>query len=97
LWANSLFASEAEGYRFDPCRFRNIQATEGCPPYISHWWPPGHAIGYENTFVNVCADFFQAIAEDRQSELGFNVGLENQKVLEAVTKSVAAERRIEVD
>lgn len=76
--------------------FRNIQANEGCHPYISHWWPPGHGIGYENTFVNEFADFFQAIAEDRAAEPGFDTGLENQKVLEAVTQSIAAERWIEI-
>ena len=68
--------------------FRSIQTTEGCHPYISHWWPPGHAIGYQNTFVNQFADFFQAIVEDRKPEPGFEVGLENQKVLDAVSRSI---------
>ncbi len=54
--------------------FRSIQATEGCHPYIGHWWPPGHGIGYENTFVNEFADFFQAIAEDRQPGAGIRDG-----------------------
>jgi predicted dehydrogenase len=76
--------------------FRSIQATEGCHPYIGHWWPPGHAIGYENTFVNEFADFFQAIAENRQPEPGFDVGLENQKILEAVMNSVAADSWIDI-
>jgi predicted dehydrogenase len=70
--------------------FRSIQVNEGCHPYISHWWPPGHAIGYENTFVNQFADFFQAIAEDTKPEPGFEAGLENQKVLDAVSRSVSS-------
>ena len=69
--------------------FRLVQATEGCHPYISHWWPPGHAVGYQNTFVNQLADFFQAIAEDTTPSPGFEVGLENQKVLDAVSRSIA--------
>lgn len=76
--------------------FRSIQATESCHPYIDRWWPPGHGIGYQNTFVNEFADFFQAIAEDRRPEPGFEAGLENQKVLEAVTRSIAAERWAEI-
>lgn len=68
--------------------FRSIIANEGCHPYIDHWWPPGHAIGYENTFVNEYADFFTAIAEDTKPEPGFEVGLENLKVLDAVTRSI---------
>jgi predicted dehydrogenase len=77
--------------------FRSIQVNEGCHPYIDHWWPPGHAIGYENTFVNQYADFLQAIAEDTSPEPGFEVGLENQKVLGAVTSSIAKERWVEID
>jgi len=77
--------------------FRSIQVNEGCHPYIDHWWPPGHAIGYENTFVNQYADFLQAIAEDTIPEPGFEVGLENQKVLEAVTKSIAEDRWVDID
>ena len=76
--------------------FRLVQATEGCHPYISHWWPPGHAIGYQNTFANQFADFFQAIAEDRKPEPGFEVGLENQKVLDAVSRSIASNGWVEV-
>jgi predicted dehydrogenase len=76
--------------------FRSIQATEGCHPYIGHWWPPGHGIGYENTFVNQFADFFQAIADDAKLEPGFETGLENQKVLEAVTKSIDADRWVDL-
>lgn len=77
--------------------FRSIQVNEASHPYISHWWPPGHAIGYENTFVNEFADLFQAIADDSKPEPGFEAGLENQKVLEAVTKSIAADRWVEID
>jgi predicted dehydrogenase len=75
--------------RGDVPGFRSIQATEGCHPYIAHWWPPGHAVGYQNTFVNQFADFFHAIADNTRPSPGFEEGLENQKVLEAVTESIA--------
>jgi predicted dehydrogenase len=77
--------------------FRSIMVNEGCHPYISHWWPPGHAIGYQNTFVNEFADFFQAIAQDLKAAPGFEEGLENQKVLDAVSRSIAADRWVEVN
>jgi predicted dehydrogenase len=76
--------------------FRSIQVNEGCHPYISHWWPPGHAIGYQNTFVNQFADFFEAIAKDTKPEPGFEEGLENQKVLEAVTNSIAKQSWVDI-
>ncbi len=42
--------------------FRRILCTEGVHPYVSAWWPGGHIIGYEHTFVNGFYDFLQAIA-----------------------------------
>jgi predicted dehydrogenase len=69
--------------------FRTIQVNEGCHPYIDHWWPPGHGIGYQNTFVNQYADFLLAIANDTVPEPGFEVGWKNQVVLDAVTRSIA--------
>ncbi|MFZ5830575.1 MAG: Gfo/Idh/MocA family protein [Planctomycetota bacterium] len=77
--------------------FRSIQVNEGCHPYIGHWWPPGHGIGYQNTFVNQYADFLQAIADDTTPEPGFEAGLENQKVLEAVTRSIADDHWVTID
>lgn len=76
--------------------FRSIQTTEGCHPYIAHWWPPGHSVGYQNTFVNQFADFFQAIAQDTRPEPGFEVGLENQKVLDAVSRSIGSQMWIDL-
>jgi hypothetical protein len=34
-------------------------------PYARNWWPPGHIIGYEHTFVNTFADFVQAVVVPR--------------------------------
>ena len=76
--------------------FRSIQVNEGCHPYIDHWWPPGHGIGYQNTFVNQYADFFRAIADDTKPSPGFDEGLENQKVLGAVTESIGKDRWIDI-
>lgn len=70
--------------------FRSIQTTEGCHPYIDHGWPPGHAIGHQNTFVNQFADFFEAIVKDTKPEPGFEAGLANQRVLDAVSRSITA-------
>ena len=79
--------------------FRSVQVNEGCHPYISHWWPPGHAIGYQNSFVNQFADFFQAIADGAkpEPEPGFEQGLENQKVLEAVTRSIERDGWVDLE
>ena len=68
--------------------FRTIMVTEGVHPYISAWWPAGHVIGYENTFVNEFADFFRCVKENKQAQPNFYDGWKNMQVLGAVEKSV---------
>ena len=43
--------------------FRDILVTErdGVQPYVSNWWPPGHIIGYEHTFVHVVGRFRECL------------------------------------
>ena len=67
--------------------FRTIQVTEGEHPYAGHYWPVGHIIGYEHTFVNLLADAFTAMAEGRPISPSMEDGLQNQRVLDAVERS----------
>ena len=67
--------------------FRTIQVTEGEHPYAGHYWPVGHIIGYEHTFVNLLADAFTAMAEGRPISPDMEDGLQNQRVLDAVERS----------
>lgn len=67
--------------------FRVIQATEPVHPYAGHYWPVGHIIGYEHTFVNLVADAVTAVAEGRLPSPNFVDGYENQRVLDAVERS----------
>jgi len=76
--------------------FRRIQVSEATHPYIEAWWPPGHIIGWGDTFVHVVYDFMKALDEDRMPTPNFADGVECQRVLEAVEKSVKEERWIDV-
>jgi predicted dehydrogenase len=67
--------------------FRTIFVTESSHPYISHWWPPGHTIGYEHTFVHAAADFLEAIAKNKPISPNFADGLKCAQVLEAGARS----------
>lgn len=67
--------------------FRTIQATEGSHPYAGHYWPVGHIIGYEHTFINLLADAFTNLAEGKPISPDMNDGLLNQRVLDAVERS----------
>ncbi len=72
--------------------FRDILVTQRdhVQPYVAHWWPPGHPIGYEHTFVHVAADFVNACIDGKATHPTFEDGFKNQRVLEAVEKSSAS-------
>lgn len=67
--------------------FRRILVTEPDHPYLDAWWPPGHGLGYEHTFVHQARDLVHAVAEGRQPEPSFADGLHVQRVLAAVEES----------
>ncbi|MBT2490880.1 Gfo/Idh/MocA family oxidoreductase [Streptomyces sp. ISL-96] len=67
--------------------FRRILVTEPGHPYLEAWWPPGHALGYEHTFVHQARDLLHAIATGTSPEPSFADGLQVQRVLAAVEES----------
>lgn len=82
--------------------WRRIRCTSaGDHPYAGAWWPEGHGISYEHTFVNMVAEMMAALAGE---ELilpipDFADAYETQRVLEATmlaAKHRAAVRLTEV-
>ncbi|MCX4904080.1 Gfo/Idh/MocA family protein [Streptomyces sp. NBC_00878] len=67
--------------------FRRILVTEPDHPYLEAWWPPGHGLGYEHTFVHQARDLVHAIADGGQPLPSFADGLQVQRVLAAVEES----------
>lgn len=76
--------------------FRDILVTEGNQPYAGAWWPPGHIIGYEHTFVNTFADFVQAVIDGKSVHPTFADGMQNEKVLSAIEESAKTRRWVKV-
>ena len=76
--------------------FRTILATEELHPYVSHWWPPGHIIGYEHTFVHAVADFLTAIHNDQGIRPNFHDAVREMQVLDAALESASEGRRVQV-
>ncbi len=77
--------------------FRTILVTEPEHPYISRWWPPGHIIGYEHTFVHAVADFLCAVAEAKEIRPNFEDGVREMQVLDAGLESIRAGNRVFVE
>ena len=76
--------------------FRSILVTETTQPYAGAWWPPGHIIGYEHTFVNTFADFVKAVVAGKSVQPTFEDGLQNEKVLTAINESVKTRQWVKV-
>jgi predicted dehydrogenase len=70
--------------------FRTINVTEPVHPYTAHWWPAGHIIGYEHTFIHVVKDLLDGIARGENPRPNFEDGFRNQAVLDAVERSTAS-------
>jgi predicted dehydrogenase len=76
--------------------FRTILVTEDVHDYVSAWWPPGHGLGYEHTFVHAVVDFLNAIGRDEMPQPSFVDGVRCQTVLEAVSSSMETRRWVAV-
>ena len=68
--------------------FRTVMVTEPHHPYAGAWWPPGHIIGYEHTFVHTIKDLLDGIAAGKSPPPTFEDGYRCQAVLDAVERSL---------
>jgi predicted dehydrogenase len=76
--------------------FALIQATEAVHPYAGRYWPPGHIIGYEHTFINLVADALVAIDAGKPCSPNFEDGFKNQVLLDAVERSASTKSWVAV-
>ena len=75
-----LLDEDARGYE-------TILVTDETDPYVDHWWPPGHVIGWEHTFVHENYEFLKAVAEGGEFSPSFAEGYEVQRVLDAIERA----------
>jgi len=68
--------------------FRTIMCMNGAAhPYAGNYWPDGHIIGYEHTFVNALYDFLVCLKTGKEYRPDFRDGVANQEVLDAALAS----------
>jgi predicted dehydrogenase len=80
-----MFYSQSDGENEQG--FRTILVTEESHPYLSAWWPPGHILGWEHTFIHEVRDLLVAIDGGRGAVPSFYDGLRCQQVLDAALES----------
>ena len=77
--------------------FKRVIVTDPSHPYIGAWWPPGHIIGWEHAFIHEVGDFVRAIADGKDPVPTFEEGLSVERVVDAVVRSGAEGRWIEIN
>jgi predicted dehydrogenase len=77
--------------------YQTILVTDETDPYVDHWWPPGHVIGWEHTFVHENYEFLSAAAEGGEFHPSFGDGYRVQRVLDAVERSDESGEWVDVD
>lgn len=77
--------------------WKTILVTEGAHPYLKGWWPAGHVIGWQQTFVHQVYNLMNGIAEGVNPVPNFYDGLKCQAVLEAVEQSAETESWVQVE
>ena len=67
--------------------YTNILVTDPVHPYLEAWWPPGHIIGWEHTFIHQVKALMEGIGNEKPVTPDFYDGVRCQQVLDAVVAS----------
>jgi predicted dehydrogenase len=70
--------------------WRRIYVTDAAHPQVGKFWPPGHIVGYEHTFIITLAEFLDALAAGNEFHPNFEDGDRVQQVLDSVSRSALA-------
>jgi len=76
--------------------FRSVLVSEADHPFWEHWWPHGHIIGWEHTFVHEIHHLLTAIAEDGEVAphgATFEDGYRAAEVCDAILRSSDSAKR----
>ena len=87
-----------EGY-METKGFHKISVTESYHPFYDKWWPQGHLLGWENTFVNQLHHFIEAIGNDKEvAPYGatFEDGYKAAVICDTILKSASLGKRMEI-
>ena len=78
--------------------FRNVLVSEPFHPWWENWWPQGHIIGWEHTFVHEITHLLDCIVNDGDvSPIGadFVDGYRNAVICDAILESAASRRHVD--
>ncbi|MBV8598413.1 MAG: Gfo/Idh/MocA family oxidoreductase [Actinobacteria bacterium] len=102
LWFDMERMNELQVFRADGDRARGaktVLVTESDYPFIGYWWPPGHIVGWGDTFLHEAVHLLHAIAEDTDVAphgATFEDGYRASEIADALVRSSDEGRRVEL-
>ena len=79
--------------------FHNVLITESYHPWWENWWPHGHIIGWEHTFVHEFAHFLDCIVNNKDvapTGATFEDGYRAAVVCDAIVESAQSRRQVDL-
>ena len=80
--------------------FTNVLISEAYHPWWEHWWPQGHMIGWEHTFIHEVTHLLDCIVNDRDvAPYGatFEDGYKAAVVCDAILNSAVLKRQVDIN
>ena len=78
--------------------FHHVLVSEGYHPWWENWWPQGHIIGWEHTFIHEITHLLDCIVNDKPvSPIGadFEDGYRAAVICDAILESAASKRQVD--
>ena len=78
--------------------FHNVLVSEPYHPWWEYWWPQGHMIGWEHTFVHEIAHLLDCIVNDKPvAPIGadFEDGYRAAVICDAILESAQSKRQVD--
>jgi predicted dehydrogenase len=79
--------------------FTQVMVSESYHPFWKNWWPQGHIIGWEHTFVHEFNHFLDAIVNSKDVKpmgADFEDGYRNAVICDAIALSAKEKRQVDV-
>ena len=79
--------------------FTQVLVSESYHPFWKNWWPQGHIIGWEHTFVHEFHHFLDAIVNNKDVKpmgADFEDGYRNAVICDAIVQSAKEKKQVDV-
>lgn len=83
----------------DTMGFTKVLVSESYHPWWSNWWPQGHFIGWEHTFVHEWDHFLRAVVKGESVTPhgpDFEDGYKNAVICDAIVASAQSRRQVDI-